>query len=89
MHSIAETQLENRDPIEVYQFYNAMRKKKASHHEAVHLICAVLVPLIFEALKGKKVFDLAEYRSLLKNYKHMKPEKIFSSPDKQENSGSN
>ncbi len=86
MHAIAETQLENRDPIEVYQFYNAMRKKKASHHEAVHLICAVLTPLIFETLKGKKVFDLEEYRSQLKNYKNMQPETIFSSLEKQEDS---
>jgi hypothetical protein len=84
MHAIAETQMENRDPIEVYQFYNATRKKKASHHEAVHLICAVLTPLIFETLKEKKVFDLEEYRSRLKSYKHMKPEKIYSSLEKDE-----
>jgi len=86
MHAIAETQLENRDPIEVYQFYNAMRKKKASHHEAVHLICAVLAPLMFKTLKEKKVFELEEYRSQLKSYKHMKPEKIFSSLEKEEDS---
>src|SRR3972149_12051693 len=58
MHAIAETQLENRDPIEVYQFYNAMRKKKASHHEAVHLIGVVFVPLIFTTLREQKAFDL-------------------------------
>jgi hypothetical protein len=86
MHAIGETQLENRDPIEVYQFYNAMRKKKASHHEAVHLICAVLAPLIFKTVQEKKVFDLEGYRSQLKSYKHMKPEKIFSSLEKQEES---
>jgi len=86
MHSIAETQLENRDPIEAYQFYNAMRKKKASHHEAVHLICVVLAPLIFKVLQKKAVFDLEEYRSQLKSYKHMKPEKIFSSLGKEEDS---
>ena len=86
MHAIAETQLDNRDPIEVYQFYNAMRKKKTSYHEAVHLICAVLAPLMFKTLKERKVFDLEKYRSQLKNYKHMKPEKIFSSLEKQEDS---
>jgi hypothetical protein len=32
------------------------------------------------------VFDLEEYRSQLKSYKHMKPEKIFSSLEKQEDS---
>ncbi|MDI6753046.1 MAG: DUF1841 family protein [Thermodesulfobacteriota bacterium] len=84
IHAIAETQLENRDPIEVYQFYNAMRKKKASHHEAVHLICAVLAPFIFKTGRDKKMFDLEEYRSQLKSYKYMKPEKIFSSLEKQE-----
>ena len=84
LHAIAETQLGNRDPIEVYQFYNAMRKKKASHHDAVHLICAVLVPLMFKTLKEEKVFELEKYRSQLKSYKHMKPEKIFSSLEKEE-----
>jgi hypothetical protein len=84
MHAVAENQLENRDPIEVYQFYNAMRKKKASHHETVHLICAILAPLIFKTLQEKKVFDLEEYRSRLKSFKHMKPGKIFSSLEKQE-----
>ena len=79
MHAIAETQLENRDPIEAYQFYNAMRKKKASHHDAIHLIGLVLAPLIFKVLQEKKAFDLEEYRSQLKSCKHMKPEKIFSS----------
>jgi hypothetical protein len=86
MHGVAENQLANRDPIEVYQFYNVMRKQKTSHHEAVHLICAVLAPLMFKTLKEKKVFDLEEYRSHLKSYKHMKPEKIFSSLEKQEDS---
>ncbi len=79
MHAIAETQLENRDPIEVYQFYNAMRKKKASHHDAIHLIGLVLAPLIFKVLQERTVFDLEEYRSQLKSYKQMKPEKIFGS----------
>ena len=86
LHGIAETQLENRDPIEVYQFYNAMRKKKASHHESMHLICAALVPLMFKTIKENKVFDLEKYRSQLKSYKRMKPEKIFSSLEKQEDS---
>jgi hypothetical protein len=84
MHGIAENQLANRDPIEVYQFYNAMRKQKASHHDAVHLILAILVPLIYGVLKEKKVFDLEQYRSQLKSYKHMKPEKIFRSLGKEE-----
>jgi len=84
MHAIAETQLENRDPIEVYQFYNAMRKKKASHHDAVHLIGMVLAPLIWETLHEQRAFDLEEYRSRLKNLKYVKPGKIFDLIEKEE-----
>jgi len=86
MHVIAETQLENRDPIEVYQFYNAMRKKKASRHDAVHLIGAVLAPLIWKTLQEQRAFDLEEYRSRLKKLKYMKPEKIFDLLEKEESS---
>ena len=83
-HVIAENQLETRDPIEVYQFYNAMRKKKASHHEAIHLICVIFVPLMLKVLQQKRPFGSEEYRSQLKKYKHMKPEKIFSSLGEEE-----
>ncbi len=86
MHAIAETQLENRDPIEVYQFYNAMRKKKASHHDAVHLIVVVLAPLIWETLREQRAFDVGEYRSRLKRFKYMKPGKIFDLIEKEESS---
>jgi len=34
VHAIIENQLANKDPLEAFQFYNAMRKKKASHHGA-------------------------------------------------------
>ena len=84
MHAIAETQLENRDPIEVYQFYNAMRKKKASHHDAVHLIGLVLTPLIWKTLLEQQPFDLEEYRSRLKKLKYVKPGKIFDLIEKEE-----
>jgi hypothetical protein len=86
LHAIAETQLENRDPIEVYQFYNAMRKKKASHHDAVHLIGLVLTPLIWKTLLEQQPFDLEEYRSRLKKLKYVKPRKIFDSIEKEESS---
>jgi len=79
LHALTETQLENRDPIEVFQFYNAMRKKNASHHEAMHLIGIVFTPLMFDTIRGKKPFDLEEYRSRLKKMKALKPEKIFAS----------
>jgi hypothetical protein len=84
MHAIAETQLENRDPIEVYQFYNAMRKKKTSRHDAVHLIGLVLAPLLWKTLQEQRPFDLEEYRSLLKKLKYVKPGKIFDLIDKEE-----
>jgi len=75
MRAIAETQLENREPMEVYQFYNPMRKKKASHHDAVHLIGVVLAPLIWKTLREQRAFDLEEYRSCFKKVKYMKKDK--------------
>jgi hypothetical protein len=84
LHGVVETQLENRDPLEVYQFYNAMRKKKTSHHDALHLIGAVLAPLLFGTLKDLKPFDLEDYRSRLRKFKSMKPEKIFESLEREE-----
>jgi hypothetical protein len=84
LHVIAETQLENRDPIEVYQFYNAMRKKKASHHDAMHLIGLVLTPLIWKTLREQRPFDLEEYRSRLNKLKYVKPGEIFDSIEKEE-----
>jgi hypothetical protein len=84
LHVITETQLENRDPIEVFQFYNAMRKKNASHDEAMHLIGIVFTPLMFDTIRGKKPFDLEEYRSRLNKMKALKPEKIFASIAKEE-----
>jgi hypothetical protein len=75
-HTIVENQLEARDPIEVYQFYNSMRKKKVSRHDTIHLIGAMLTTLVVSTLKGR-VFDLEQYKSLLKKAKAKKPEKIM------------
>ena len=58
-HTIVENQLEARDPIEVYQFYNSMRKKKVSRHDTIHLIGAILAPLVVSSLQGRRAFDLA------------------------------
>ena len=76
-HTIVENQLEARDPIEVYQFYNSMRKKKVSRHDTIHLIGAILTPLVVSSLQGRRAFDLEQYRSLLKRAKAKKPEKIM------------
>jgi hypothetical protein len=82
LHTIVENQLEAKDPIEAYQFFNAMRKKKVSRHDAIHLIAAMLAPLIVSTLKQNKFFDLEKYKSLLKKCKGKKPYKIFSLLDK-------
>jgi hypothetical protein len=78
IHTVVENQLAAKDPIEVFQFYNAMRKKKCSHHETIHLIGAILVPLMFDTLKNKVPFDNKRYVSLLKKYKLRKPDKIWA-----------
>jgi hypothetical protein len=81
-HTIVENQLESKDPIETYQFYNAMRKKKVSRHDAIHLIAAILTPLIVSTLQQNEAFDLKKYKSLLKRCKGKKPHRIFQFLDK-------
>ena len=77
IHTAVENQLAAKDPIEVYQFYNAMRKKKCSHHDTIHLIGAILLPLIFDTMKHQKSFNNDRYVSMLKKYKSRKPDKIW------------
>ena len=50
LHAAVERQLETKDPIEVYQFYNSMRKRKVSHHDTIHYIAAILAPLMFHVM---------------------------------------
>jgi len=77
IHSAVENQLAEKEPVEVLQFYNSMRKKKCSHHEAVHLIGAILAPMIFSVVRHREPFDLDIYKQLLRKYKKQSPEKIF------------
>ena len=77
IHSIVERQLEEKDPIEAHQFYNAMRKKRCSHHEAIHLIGAILAPMIFTVIQQQKPFDRDTYKRLLNKYKTRRPGKIW------------
>jgi len=78
VHAIAEKQVQDRDPIEAFQFYNAMLRNKCSRHEAIHLLMTILLKFLFPIVKRKKGhFDLDIYRNLLKKYKSRKPEKIF------------
>jgi hypothetical protein len=79
IHSTVQAQLEQKDPIEVVQFYNAMRKKKYSHHDAIHLVGQILICLIFDVINYQKPFDLDTYRKLLKKYKTRNPEKLMDS----------
>lgn len=78
IHTVIENQLEARDPIEVLQFYNAMRKKKCSHHDTIHLIAAIMTPLMFDTMKNQEPFDNDRYVSMLKKYKSHKPDKIWA-----------
>lgn len=77
IHAVVETQLDNRDPVEVFQFYSAMRRKGCSHHDTLHLIGVILTPLMFDVVKQQKPFDQDAYRSFLKKYKTRKPQKII------------
>ena len=77
IHSIVEAQLENNDPLEVVQFFNAMRHKKYSRHDSIHLVGQILTCLIFEILEHDKPFDPETYRKLLNKYKSCHPEKLM------------
>jgi len=83
LHQVVENQMEDRDPIEVFQFYNSLRKKKVSRHEIIHLIAMMLAPLVFSVIQQKREFDLETYVSLLRKYKGRKPEKIWARLDKE------
>jgi len=85
-HQIVENQLESRDPIEAFQFYNSVRQKKVPRHEAIHCIATILSYLLPDALKGIAPFDIERYRSLLKKLKDKKPEKLMQALEKEFNS---
>ena len=76
-HTIVENQVKAKEPIEAYQFYNSMRKKKVSHHDTMHLISAILAPLIMDTIRQRKAFDSEKYKSLLKKFKGENPHKIM------------
>ena len=82
LHSAVERQLEAKEPIEVCQFYNSMRKKKALHHDTIHLIAAIMTPLVLEVMQKLKEYDEDKYLSLLKKYKNKRPEQIFEALEK-------
>jgi hypothetical protein len=83
IHQIVENQMRSREPIEVYQFYNAMRSRKAPRHDIMHLIGAILAPLMFGVLQGQRPFDLDRYTALLKKYKNRNPDKIWNALERE------
>lgn len=83
IHSIVESQLEQKDPIEAYQFYNALRKKKYSRHDSIHFVGQILICMIFEVMKYQKPFNPEIYRKLLKKYKTRKPENLMDLLEKE------
>jgi len=74
MHSMIENQLREQGPLEVCKFYDAMKEKGCSHHQIIHLIGLILMPLLYEVLKYKKPFDDERYRRFLRKHKDTKPE---------------
>jgi Domain of unknown function (DUF1841) len=77
LHVIAEKQIEARDPIEAFQFYNAMLRNKYNRHEAIYLLLNIMMKFLFQTLKEKVDFPLDSYRKALVEYKSRKLEKII------------
>ncbi len=86
IHSIVENQLRQREPLEAFQFYNALRKKKCSRHEIVHMIGMIFAPMMFDVLKQKQPFDNDVYKSVLKKLKGRKPDRIMKMLDEESDS---
>jgi hypothetical protein len=53
LHAITEKQVQDREPIEAFQFYNAMLKNKCTRHEAMHLLGAILIKFMSPVLKER------------------------------------
>ena len=83
LHVILEAQLDQKEPVEAVQLYNALKRKKTSHHDAIHILAAVFVPFLFDVLKTGGTFDMAGYRRLLKKAKTRKPEKVWELLDRE------
>jgi len=84
-HSIVENQLKEKDPIEVYQFYNAMLRKKMARHDIIHLIGRLVANFIFRMMHQKIEMDLVAYKSILKRCKNTNPGKVWDSIDREFN----
>ncbi len=78
MHSIVEKQLQAKEPIETYQFYNSMVNKRVDRHETIHMIGYIFSYFLFQTLKYKVPFDADSYQKALKFFKDKKPEKMWA-----------
>lgn len=83
LHAVVEKQIEDREPIEAFQFYNAMIRNKCTRHEAIHLLMTILIKFLFPVLKEGVKFDLDGYRKVLRTYKSRNPEKIIGLLEKE------
>ena len=85
LHSIVENQLKEKEPIETYQFYNAMFSKKMSRHDTIHLIGRLVANFIYRMMYHNIEFDLNAYKSILKKCKNTNPAKAWESINKEFN----
>lgn len=81
LHSIVEKQIRQREPIEVYQFYNVMLRKKMAAHDIIHLIGRLVANFIYRMMHFNIEMDLKAYKSILKKCKNTNPNKIWESLD--------
>ena len=77
IHSVVEAQLDQNDPLEAVEFFNAMCRQKYSRHEAVHLIGQILIYFVFDVVENQKPFDQETYCKLLAKYKSRDPKELM------------
>lgn len=82
VHLAVENQMEWRDPIEVYQFYRSMRRRKCDHHQAVHFVHIVFMHSLLDAMKCQTFFDYDGYRNTLKRLKDETTDNIMAYVEK-------
>ncbi|MBN2000720.1 DUF1841 family protein [candidate division KSB1 bacterium] len=81
-HSIIENQLQAKDPIEAYQFFNTMRNKRTNRHDVIHMIANIFSHFLYHTLKEGKPFDEEMYRASLDTLKEKRPDKVWATLEK-------
>ena len=82
-HSIIENQIKEREPIEAFQFYNAMLGKKMDRHDVIHLLANVFTPFLFDVMKNHNEFNLELYLDILRKCKKSKPHKVWDDVERE------